>query len=151
MMGWRKHTRRTTVAGGLAFAWSSILVVVGLLLLLGLPLAIKASESGGYCESIDHPGPCAGVLALFGPGLVVLSVAIWCLVASVGYRRGRRWARSAVVVTFALWAVGALVALIFGRRRVGVGAGCVWKVVEPAAGLVAEGSQFATHAGDDLR
>jgi hypothetical protein len=34
-------------------------------------------------------------------------------VASVGYRRGRRWARSAVVVTFALWAVGALVALIF--------------------------------------
>jgi hypothetical protein len=106
-----RRSRRTTAAGALALAWSSSLASLGLVLLVALPPLIRASERG-YCENDDHPGPCANLAELLGPGLLVLAVGIWCVVASVGLLQRRRWGKSAVLVTFMLWATGALIGLL---------------------------------------
>ncbi len=47
------------------------------------------------------------------PGLALVAFGTWCAVASVAFRRGRPWARPAVVATFALWA-GATLAGVLG-------------------------------------
>lgn len=93
------QSRRASVAGALALAWAVVLVAFDLFLLVAYPFLVKVAENS-YCEVDDHPGPCAGALELYGPGLVVLPVALWCLLVSVTFRRGRPWARPALVVTF---------------------------------------------------
>jgi uncharacterized membrane protein YfcA len=98
-------------AGALALVWGWIVVLIGLLLLVVVPLLTKATEDG-YCENIDHPGPCASVPHLLIPGAVVTAVGAWTMTASVAFRRRRRWGRPAVVVTFSLWALGALAGLV---------------------------------------
>jgi len=108
----REPWSRPTTAGRLAFGWSLFLSLAGLVLLVALPGMLQSAESG-YCENDDHPGPCTSQAEWWlVPGLVVLAVAAWCLVASVGLLKHRRWARWAVAVTFSFWAIGALGALV---------------------------------------
>lgn len=97
--------------GVLALLWSWIVMVFGLFLLVIVPLLVKATEDG-YCENIDHPGPCASIPELLAPGLVVSAVGAWSVAASVAFRRGRRWGRGALVATFSLWGLGAAAALV---------------------------------------
>jgi len=106
-----RGSRRTAIAGRLAFAWSLFLTLAGVVLLVALPPLLQSAESG-YCENDDHPGPCSDVAEWMVPGLVVLTVGTWCLVASVGLLKRRPWARWAVVVTFSIWGIGTLGALV---------------------------------------
>src|SRR5687767_14929687 len=93
----------------MALLWSWAVLALGLFLLVLLPPLVRATEDG-YCENIDHPGPCASTVDLFAPGLVITAVG-GAHVASVrALRRGRRWARPAVLAIFGLWSVALLVA-----------------------------------------
>ncbi len=105
------NASRRTTAGRLALGWSLFLSLAGLVLLVALPALLESGQSG-YCGNDDHPGPCTNQDVWPVPGLVVLAVAAWCFVASVGLLRHRRWARRAVAVTFSLWTIGALGALV---------------------------------------
>jgi hypothetical protein len=98
--------------GYLALAWSSVVTLFGLAVAVLVPLAIQADQNNGYCESIDHPGPCSSVAPAAIPGLVVVAIGLWGVVASVGLLEGRSWARRAVLVTFSVWAVLAFAALV---------------------------------------
>jgi hypothetical protein len=91
------------VAGRMARAWAIAVIGVGLALAVLLPPATQASQSG-YCENIDHPGPCSPMWPYVIPGTVVAAVGGCCLAASVAFRRGRPWGRWAVVATSGLWA-----------------------------------------------
>ena len=53
----------------------------------------------------------AGGLAAV-PGLVLAAVGLWGAVSGVGLRRGRGWARWAVLVTFSWWAAAMLAGLV---------------------------------------
>jgi hypothetical protein len=115
----------------LAFAWSLFLSLAGVVLLVALPPLLQSAESG-YCENDDHPGPCSDLAEWMVPGLVVLTVGTWCLVASVGLLKRRPWARWAVVATFSLWGLGALVALVAEATSadgVHIGASLTWLIL----------------------
>jgi hypothetical protein len=98
------------VAGGLAVVWSSVVTLFGLTIAALLPLMVTADRNNGYCESIDHPGPCSSLASAAVPGLVVAAVGLWGVASGVGLRRG--WARWAVMVTFSSWAAAMLAGLI---------------------------------------
>lgn len=105
------RSRRALTAGRLAFVWSSVIALLGVVLVVALPLLIRATEDG-YCENIDHPGPCSSTTEMVVPGLAVTAVAAWSMAASVGLLRRHRWAKRAVVVTFSLWGLAALGAFV---------------------------------------
>ena len=73
---------------------------------------VTADRNNGYCESIDHPGPCSSLASAAVPGLVLAAVGLWGAASGVGLRRGRGWARWAVMVTFSLWAAAMAAGLI---------------------------------------
>jgi hypothetical protein len=100
------------VAGGLAVLWSSVVTLFGLMIAALLPLMVTADRNNGYCESIDHPGPCSSLASAAVPGLVVAAVGLWGVASGVGLRRGRGWPRWAVMVTFSSWAAAMLAGLI---------------------------------------
>ena len=93
-------------AGRLSFAWSLFLMLTGVVLLVALP-PLAQSAQDGYCGNGDHPGPCTNPAEWLTPGLVVLAIGAWCLVASRALLRHRRWGRWAVAATFSLWSVAA--------------------------------------------
>ena len=64
------RSRRALTAGRLALVWSSALVLLGVVVSVGLPFMVRATEDG-YCENIDHPGPCSSTTELVAPGLAV--------------------------------------------------------------------------------
>lgn len=124
----RRPWSRPATAGRLALGWSLVLWLAGLVLLVALP-ALQRSAQRGYCGNEDHPGTCANQFGwLLVPGLVVLAVAAWCLVASVGLLKHRRWARWAVAVTFSFWAIGALGGLVNEATSMG-GASSVASII----------------------
>jgi hypothetical protein len=94
----------------------------GLIIAALLPLMVTADRNNGYCESIDHPGPCSSLASAAVPGLVVAAVGLWGVASGVGLRRGRGWARWAVMVTFSLWAA-AMAAGLVGVNRPGPNGG----------------------------
>lgn len=90
-------------------AWTVLAVAFGLLNLV--LVAIVADEQGaGYCESVDHPGPCPNLVPWFLCGLTATAGGSWCLGACVGFRRRRPDARRRLVMALLTWA-GALLAL----------------------------------------
>ena len=106
------HELSARVAGGLAVVWSSVVTLFGLMVAALVPLLVAADRNNGYCESIDHPGPCSSLTSAAVPGLVVAAVGLWGVASGVGLRRGRDWARWAVMLTFSLWSVAMLVGLV---------------------------------------
>jgi hypothetical protein len=94
----------------MALAWSWVVLALGLFTLVVMPPLILATEDG-YCENIDHPGPCASAVDLFAPGLVVTAAGVVHVASVRALRRGRRWGRPAVLAIFGLWSAGLLVGL----------------------------------------
>jgi hypothetical protein len=94
----------------MALAWSVVVIVLGTLFAVALPLAV-AGDNGEYCESVDHPGPCSSPVPFALPGIGMVAIGVWSVVASVALRRGRAWARPAIIVTFSLWAFVAFFAV----------------------------------------
>jgi cytochrome bd-type quinol oxidase subunit 2 len=93
------------LAGRLAFAWSVVVVLVGVAIVVVLPPFIRFVESG-YCENGDHPGPCADVTGVVVSGFLTVAFGTWGIVAGRSARKGQAWARRALIVTFSLSAVG---------------------------------------------
>ena len=112
-------------AARMAQGWSWLMVVVagGLVVVLP-PLARMGQE--GYCENIDHPGPCASAWDLAGPGLAFLAVGVWGLVAGRALRQGRPWGRPVVIVTFSLLALASFVGLVGATQSEDPGAAVLW-------------------------
>jgi hypothetical protein len=100
------------VAGKLAVVWSAVVMLYGLVLAALVPLMVTADRNNGYCESIDHPGPCSSLASAAVPGLVVAVVGLWGVASGVGLLRRRGWARWAVLVTFSLWAAAIVAGLV---------------------------------------
>jgi cell division protein FtsW (lipid II flippase) len=110
----------------MALAWSVVVMAVGALAAVALPL-IVAGDNGEYCESIDHPGTCSSPVPFVLPGLVVVAIGVWGLVASVAYCRRRAWARPAMIVTFSVWGLLALVSVVGAASQPGLGTrGVIW-------------------------
>lgn len=138
-------SRWVKVAGYAALAWSMVVSLVGVALVVALPPAVRSAERG-YCENLDHPGPCSSVAELLVPGLAVLAIGVWCVTASVGLLRGRRWARWAVAVSFLVWAAGALIGVSAVVRSPGglhVGAAVGWLAATGFFSAVVAGTRGA--------
>jgi hypothetical protein len=118
----------TDVAGFLAAAWSLVVAGCGALVIVLAPVIENTQDD--YCGNIDHAEPCANVLPeTMGGGLVALLAGIWGLVATVALLKRRRWAGRAVVVTFALWTVTAVVGMAVTARSDGgldLAAAAIW-------------------------
>jgi hypothetical protein len=106
------HQLAASAAGTLAVVWSSVVTLFGLMIAVVLPLLVTADRNHGYCESVDHPGPCTSLAEAAVPGLIVGAVGLWGVASGVGLRRGHGWARWAVLATFSLWAAAMMAGMV---------------------------------------
>lgn len=96
----------------MALAWSGLVMGYGVLILVLIPLTVIPDQYNGYCGSVDHPTSCPNVAFVALAGLAVAAVGLSGVAAGVGLLRARWWARPAVIVTYSLWALGAVAGLV---------------------------------------
>jgi hypothetical protein len=115
--------------------WSALVIVTGLVALYAIPVTEADVRESGDCESVDHPEPCAGALATFGPGVVLFGAGLWGGAVGVALLRRSRWARRAGTVTYSVWA--SVVLLVLGYAAFVESGTAVGILVTYASGVLA--------------
>ena len=91
--------------GWAALVGSTLAAVIAVLVITFGFIFGAQIRSAGDCETEDHPQACSTELETGLIGSALLGIAVWGAAAGWGVLRGRGWARRAVMISHALWAI----------------------------------------------